>query len=72
MSENFTIEIISPDKSVLKSEASEVTIPAYEGQMGILRNHIPLVTFLKPGLIINPMTLHYYLIYQNMIQYKLI
>ena len=52
MSENFTIEIISPDKSVLKSEASEVTIPAYEGQMGILRNHIPLVTFLKPGLII--------------------
>ena len=51
MSENFSVEIISPDKSVLKSSASEVTIPSYEGQMGILKNHIPLITFLRPGLI---------------------
>ena len=52
MSENFTVEIISPDKSILKSEATEVTIPSYEGQMGILKDHIPLITFLRPGLII--------------------
>ena len=51
MSENFTVEIISPDKSILKSEAVEVTIPSYEGQMGILKDHIPLITFLRPGLI---------------------
>ena len=51
MSENFTVEIISPDKSILKSEATEVTIPSYEGQMGILKDHIPLITFLRPGLI---------------------
>jgi len=52
MSENFAVEIISPDKSILKSEALEVTIPSYEGQMGILKDHIPLITFLRPGLII--------------------
>ena len=52
MSENFAVEIISPDKSILKSDATEVTIPSYEGQMGILKDHIPLITFLRPGLII--------------------
>ena len=52
MSENFTIEIIRPDKSILNSEATEVTIPSYEGEMGILKDHIPLITFLRPGLII--------------------
>ena len=52
MPENFVIEIISPDKSILKSEATEVTIPSYEGQMGILKDHISLITFLRPGLII--------------------
>ncbi len=51
MSENFTVEIISPDKSILKSQATEVTIPSFEGQMGILKDHIPLITFLRPGLI---------------------
>ena len=51
MSENFTVEIISPDKSILKSETTEVTIPSYEGEMGILKDHIPLITFLRPGLI---------------------
>ena len=51
MSENFAVEIISPDKSILKSEATEATIPSYEGQMGILKDHIPLITFLRPGLI---------------------
>ena len=52
MSENFIVEIISPDQSILKSDAEEVTIPSYEGQMGILKDHISLITFLRPGLII--------------------
>ena len=52
MSENFFVEIISPDQLILKSEAVEVTIPSYEGQMGILKDHISLITFLRPGLII--------------------
>ena len=51
MLENFVIEIISPDRSILKSETTEVTIPSYEGEMGILKDHIPLITFLRPGLI---------------------
>ena len=51
MSNNFNIEIISPEKSVIKSETNEVTLPAYEGQIGILKDHIPLITFLRPGLI---------------------
>ena len=52
MSDKFTIEIITPDKTILKSEAIEVTIPSFEGQMGILKDHIPLITFLRPGIII--------------------
>ena len=52
MSDIFTIEIISPDQTILKEEANEVIIPSYEGQMGILNNHIPLITFLRPGIII--------------------
>ena len=51
MSDKFTVEIISPDKTILKSETTEVTIPSYEGQMGILKDHIPLITFLRPGII---------------------
>ena len=51
MSDLFTVEIISPDKSILKQEINEATIPSYEGQMGILKNHIPLITFLRPGII---------------------
>ena len=51
MSEKFTIEIISPDKSILKMETSEVVIPSFEGEMGILKDHIPLITFLRPGFI---------------------
>ena len=51
MSDKFTVEIISPDKSILNSEVNEVTIPSYEGQMGILKDHIPLITFLRPGII---------------------
>ena len=52
MSDKFTVEIISPDDTILKTETSEVVIPSYEGEMGILKNHIPLITFLRPGKII--------------------
>tara|TARA_B100001121_G_scaffold217026_1_gene190453 strand:- start:427 stop:816 length:390 start_codon:yes stop_codon:yes gene_type:complete len=51
MSDKFTLEIISPEGTLLKVEASEVVIPSYEGEMGILKEHIPLITFLRPGLI---------------------
>ena len=51
MSENFTIEIISPEKSIIKSSATEVVIPSYEGEMGILKDHVSLITFLRPGVI---------------------
>ena len=51
MPDKFTIEIISPDQTILKQEVNEVTIPSFEGQMGILNNHIPLITFLRPGII---------------------
>ena len=51
MSDKFTVEIISPNQTILKQEADEVTIPSYEGQMGILNNHIPLITFLRPGIV---------------------
>jgi|TARA_B100001094_G_C17837907_1_gene626460 F-type H+-transporting ATPase subunit epsilon len=52
MPDKFTVEIIAPDQSIINSEANEVTIPSYEGQMGILKDHIPLITFLRPGVII--------------------
>ena len=51
MSDMFRVELISPDQTILKEEANEVIIPSYEGQMGILNNHIPLITFLRPGII---------------------
>ena len=51
MSDKFTVEIISPDQTISKQETNEVIIPSFEGQMGILNNHIPLITFLRPGII---------------------
>ena len=51
MSDKFKVEIISPEQKILNTEASEVTIPSYEGQIGILKDHIPLITFLRPGFI---------------------
>ena len=51
MSDKFTVEIISPDQTILKQETNEVIIPSFEGQMGILNNHITLITFLRPGII---------------------
>ena len=52
MSEEFKIEIVNPEKSyLLKEDVTEVVIPAFEGEMGILKDHISLISFLKPGLI---------------------
>ena len=51
MSENFNLEIISPDQTLFNSEVRETVIPAYEGVMTILKDHISLITFLRPGLI---------------------
>ena len=51
MSENFAVEIISPSDTVLKSETEEVTFPSFEGEMGILKDHVPIITFLRPGII---------------------
>ena len=51
MEDNFKIEIISPEKIVFSDSAKIVTLPSYEGDMGILKNHISIITFLKPGII---------------------
>ena len=51
MSESFNIEIISPEKKLLTDKINSATIPAFEGEMTILSNHIPIITFLRPGII---------------------
>ena len=51
MTENFKTEIISPEKIIFSDEVSMVTLPSYEGDMSILRNHISIITFLRPGII---------------------
>jgi F-type H+-transporting ATPase subunit epsilon len=51
MPEKFNLEIISPDQTLFNTEVKQVTIPAYEGLMTILKDHISLITFLRPGFI---------------------
>ena len=52
MSEEFKVEIVNPEKSFLsKEDVIEVVIPAFEGEMGILKDHISIISFLKPGII---------------------
>ena len=51
MSENFNLEIISPEKKLFEDKVNSITLPAFEGEMTILSNHIPLITFLRPGII---------------------
>ena len=52
MSEEFKIEIVNPEESfLLKEDIIEVVIPAFEGEMGILKDHISIISFLKPGVI---------------------
>ena len=52
MSEGFKVEIVNPESSFLSKEGvSEVVVPAFEGDMGILKDHISIISFLKPGLV---------------------
>ena len=52
MNEQFKVEIVNPEKSFLvKDDVSEVVVPAFEGEMGILKDHISIISFLKPGII---------------------
>ena len=52
MSEEFKVEIVNPEKSFLvKDDVSEVVVPAFEGEMGILKDHISIISFMKPGII---------------------
>ena len=52
MSEEYSVEIVNPEKSFLsKDDVTEVVVPAFEGEIGILKDHISIITFLKPGII---------------------
>jgi len=52
MSEEFKVEIVSPERSFLsKEDVTEVVVPAFEGEMGILKDHISIISFLKPGIV---------------------
>ena len=51
MSQEFKVEIISPDETIYSGKSNEVILPCYEGQVTVLKDHIPLITFLRPGLI---------------------
>ena len=52
MSEEFKVEIVNPEKSFLiKEDVSEAVVPGFEGEMGILKDHIAIISFLKPGII---------------------
>ena len=52
MSEEFKVEIVNPEKSFLyREDVIEVVIPAFEGEMGLLKDHISIISFLKPGII---------------------
>ena len=51
MDDNFKFEIISPEKIIISDNATMVTLPSYEGDMSVLKHHIPIITFLRPGII---------------------
>ena len=51
MEGNFKFEIVSPEKIIFSEDASMVTFPSYEGDMSILKNHISIITFLRPGIV---------------------
>ena len=52
MSEEYSVEIVNPEKSfLLKDDVTEVVVPAFEGEIGILKDHISIISFLKPGII---------------------
>ena len=52
MSDEYSVEIVNPEKSFLsKDDVTEVVVPAFEGEIGILKDHISIISFLKPGII---------------------
>ena len=51
MEDNFKFEIISPERIIFSDEAKMITLPSYEGDMSILKHHISIITFLRPGII---------------------
>ena len=51
MEENFNLEIISPEKIIFSDKATMATFPSYEGDMSVLKNHISIIVFLRPGII---------------------
>ena len=51
MEDNFNLEIISPERIIFSDEAKMVTLPSYEGDMSILKNHISIITLLRPGIV---------------------
>ena len=52
MSEDFKVDIVNPDRSFFSNDkVKEIVVPAFEGDMGILKDHIPIISFLKPGII---------------------
>ena len=51
MKDDFKIEIISPEKIIFSDNTNMVTLPSYEGDMSILKHHIAIITFLRPGII---------------------
>ena len=74
MSEGFKLEIVNPEKSFLsKDGVSEVVVPAFEGDMGILKDHISIISFLKPGLlkVIDPASVEeIYYVEDGIIEFK--
>ena len=51
MEDNFKIEIISPEKVIFSENLTMVTLPSYEGDMSVLKNHISIISFLRPGIV---------------------
>ena len=51
MEDNFKLEIISPERIIFSDDTKMVTLPSYEGDMSILKYHISIITFLRPGII---------------------
>ena len=51
MEDNFKFEIISPEKIIFSDNVIMVTLPSYEGDMSVLKHHISIITFLRPGII---------------------
>jgi len=51
MEDNFKLEIICPEKIIFSDNVKMVMLPSYEGDMSVLKHHISIITFLRPGII---------------------